>query len=535
MRKAIVAIEDYRFYQHGALDLKGTLRALVTNQASGGVVQGGSSITQQMVKMTLRQPGQDARRAQARRRPTPTQRKINELRYAIAFEQNYSKDWILERYLNIAYFGDGAYGIAGRRPALLLTTPGLDLLREAATAGRPGEEPHRLRPDEQPRPRPSERRNIVLDRMAQLNVISQREADERQDAAARAQRWPTPQRLRHLRRAVLLRLRRPVPRARPARSARPSTTAAQAALQRRPDHQDHDRPALPARRRHLGAAATSTRPTRRSAAWRWSSRAPARCGRSRSRGRWAATPRRARPTSTTSSPRSTATPPASRPGSTFKAFVLVGGDRAGHPAHRTKINAPHDDHDPDEPATASAAAASSPAPTSGTPQNSTGAGTVDLYTGTQRVGEHLLRPARAADRPVRAVRLAKEMGVDAQRPEQRDGAVVHPRRRRRQPAELADAYATFAARGLHCDARPVTSIDDSNGNELEDLPEQCQQVIAHRVADAVNDILRGVQEPTGFGASLARSTRSRPARPAPSTTTWRSGSSATPRTSPPRR
>ena len=53
MVKAIVAIEDYRFYQHGALDLKGTLRALVTNQASGGVVQGGSSITQQMVKMTL--------------------------------------------------------------------------------------------------------------------------------------------------------------------------------------------------------------------------------------------------------------------------------------------------------------------------------------------------------------------------------------------------------------------------------------------------------------------------------------------------
>ena len=53
MVKAIVAIEDYRFYQHGALDLKGTLRALVTNQASGGVVQGGSSITQQMVKLTL--------------------------------------------------------------------------------------------------------------------------------------------------------------------------------------------------------------------------------------------------------------------------------------------------------------------------------------------------------------------------------------------------------------------------------------------------------------------------------------------------
>ena len=53
MVKAIVAIEDYRFYDHGALDLKGTLRAFVTNQANGGSVQGGSSITQQMVKQTL--------------------------------------------------------------------------------------------------------------------------------------------------------------------------------------------------------------------------------------------------------------------------------------------------------------------------------------------------------------------------------------------------------------------------------------------------------------------------------------------------
>ncbi|HEX5772095.1 MAG TPA: biosynthetic peptidoglycan transglycosylase, partial [Nocardioidaceae bacterium] len=53
MRKAIIAIEDYRFYRHGALDVKGTLRAFVTNQASDDMVQGGSSITQQMVKMTL--------------------------------------------------------------------------------------------------------------------------------------------------------------------------------------------------------------------------------------------------------------------------------------------------------------------------------------------------------------------------------------------------------------------------------------------------------------------------------------------------
>ena len=70
MRKAIVAIEDYRFYQHGALDLRGTLRALVTNQTSGGVSQGGSSITQQMVKMTLVNQARTKADRPQRRRPT---------------------------------------------------------------------------------------------------------------------------------------------------------------------------------------------------------------------------------------------------------------------------------------------------------------------------------------------------------------------------------------------------------------------------------------------------------------------------------
>jgi membrane peptidoglycan carboxypeptidase len=70
------------------------------------------------------------------------------------------------------------------------------------------------------------------------------------------------------------------------------------------------------------------------------------------------------------------------------------------------------------------------------------------------------------------------------------------------PLELADAYATFAARGLHCDPRPVISIDDSNGNQLKAYPQQCQQVIAAPVADAVNDVLKGVMAPGGFGQNL---------------------------------
>ena len=110
MVKAIVAIEDYRFYEHGPLDLKGTVRALITNQANDGVVQGGSSITQQLVKLTLIQQAKTPEEQAAASDDTYA-RKFNELRYAAALEENYSKDWILERYLNTAYFGDGVDGI----------------------------------------------------------------------------------------------------------------------------------------------------------------------------------------------------------------------------------------------------------------------------------------------------------------------------------------------------------------------------------------------------------------------------------------
>ena len=86
MRKAIISIEDYRFYQHGALDLRGTLRAFVTNEVSDATVQGGSSITQQMVKMTLiNQANTDEEKIAAT--DDTYERKIRELRYAIAFEQ----------------------------------------------------------------------------------------------------------------------------------------------------------------------------------------------------------------------------------------------------------------------------------------------------------------------------------------------------------------------------------------------------------------------------------------------------------------
>src|SRR5262249_25068616 len=107
LRQAIVAVEDSRFYEHNGIDLRGTARALVSN-AQGGAVQGGSTITQQYVKNVLALTAStDEERADATAR-TPA-RKLKEMRLALGLEKVKTKDQILEGYLNIAYFGAGAY------------------------------------------------------------------------------------------------------------------------------------------------------------------------------------------------------------------------------------------------------------------------------------------------------------------------------------------------------------------------------------------------------------------------------------------
>lgn len=110
MQKAQIAIEDHRFYEHGAMDLQGTLRALVSTVR--GNTQGASTLTQQYVKMSLISAAQARGDSDGVQKAQNTiTRKIQELRYAIALEKQLTKDQILERYLNIAYYGDGAYGV----------------------------------------------------------------------------------------------------------------------------------------------------------------------------------------------------------------------------------------------------------------------------------------------------------------------------------------------------------------------------------------------------------------------------------------
>src|SRR3954454_11206104 len=100
MKQAMVAIEDARFYEHGGLDVQGTLRAALTNLAAGGVQEGGSTLTQQLVKQTLLQTARTPEERAAATEQT-LGRKLREARLALSLEDTYSKDEILTRYLNI--------------------------------------------------------------------------------------------------------------------------------------------------------------------------------------------------------------------------------------------------------------------------------------------------------------------------------------------------------------------------------------------------------------------------------------------------
>ncbi|MGC5009519.1 transglycosylase domain-containing protein [Streptosporangium sp. DT93] len=179
MKTAIVAIEDDRFYDHGAIDLEGTFRAAARNVSGGGVVQGGSSITQQYVKLVLVNAAETKEKRDAAQAQTIS-RKLNELRYALYAEEKYTKAEILEKYLNISYYGAGAYGIQAAAKRFFGKPASKLNLWESATLAGSVQNPSVTDPDagKAARDRLLERRNTVLNRMAELGKITKPEAEE---------------------------------------------------------------------------------------------------------------------------------------------------------------------------------------------------------------------------------------------------------------------------------------------------------------------------------------------------------------------
>ena len=162
-RQAVLAIEDAGFYEHQGVDLNGLMRALLSNVKAGGLRQGGSTITQQLVKNTL--VGSER----------TLDRKILEARMAVELERSMSKKKILELYLNEAYFGRGVYGIGTAAEYFYGKTVEKLTLAESALLAGVIKAPENLEPIANPEAART-RRALVLKRMVDEGFVPESDA-----------------------------------------------------------------------------------------------------------------------------------------------------------------------------------------------------------------------------------------------------------------------------------------------------------------------------------------------------------------------
>ena len=162
LQKAVVAVEDSRFYEHGGIDMRGIARALVKDVVKGRLAEGGSTITQQLIKNRYLSGAKTF------------ERKFEEARLAMEFEEKYSKKQILEMYFNEIYYGNGAWGIA--QAARLYFDKSPEELTDAECALLAGvqKNPSRYNPLGKPA-HVTGRRDMVLKRMVDLNMITPRQ------------------------------------------------------------------------------------------------------------------------------------------------------------------------------------------------------------------------------------------------------------------------------------------------------------------------------------------------------------------------
>jgi len=171
MIKAIVASEDSRFYEHNGVDVKGVVRAFVANQQAGGVSQGASTLTMQYVRNVQRDSAETPQQVKEATEQSNV-RKLREMRLAVAVEKELTKEEILERYLNVAYFGHRAYGIYAAAEVYFSKRPTDLSLAEAATLAGLVKAPSAYDPAGPNKAGALERRNYVIDRMTEIQYVS---------------------------------------------------------------------------------------------------------------------------------------------------------------------------------------------------------------------------------------------------------------------------------------------------------------------------------------------------------------------------
>src|SRR5687768_6048506 len=163
LRDAVIATEDKRFYYHWGIDPIGIARAIAQNYRRGRIVEGGSTITQQLTKVLFLTPDKSL------------ERKLKEAVLALELERRYTKDRILEMYLNQVYFGHGAYGVeAASRTYFGKSVSEINVREAALLAGLP-RAPSSYSPFEHG-DAAKRRREVVLRRMVDFGVLKEPEA-----------------------------------------------------------------------------------------------------------------------------------------------------------------------------------------------------------------------------------------------------------------------------------------------------------------------------------------------------------------------
>jgi membrane peptidoglycan carboxypeptidase len=175
VQKAIVAAEDARYWEHHGVDYKGVARAFVANRQAGEVSQGASTLTMQYVRNALRDSAKTPAEVQAATEQTAT-RKVREMRLAMDLERRMSKEEILERYLNVAYFGHRAYGIYAAAEVYFSKRPADLTVPEAAMLAGLVQAPSAYDPAGEDVTAAVNRRNYVIDQMVEQRYLTEAEA-----------------------------------------------------------------------------------------------------------------------------------------------------------------------------------------------------------------------------------------------------------------------------------------------------------------------------------------------------------------------
>lgn len=493
MQDALLAIEDNRFYEHGALDLKGTLRALVNN-ASERQTQGGSSITQQLVKLTLVQQATTKEQARAATKESVA-RKVRELKLAIRYEEQHTKKQILERYFNIAYFGDGAYGIQSAANHYFSVSPDKLNVQQAATLAGLVKNPVQFDPRVYPE-RALQRRNTVLAVMATQGKISQSEAEQLSSRPLDLKLTSFPNgcvtskaafSCDYIRRYLLtdsaLGATVQDRRARLERGGLTIKSSIDVRMQKAINKAV--RSTVAPKDKAIGAIALVEPGTGKVRG----------VAQSRPMGRDKKTGESfinfAVPTSLGDSGGFPA-------GSTFKMFTVAAALKKGISVTKT-YNAPkyltmpagtYRDCQGGGTATWKVA-------------NSTTSGRKNMYTGLrQSVNTYFAQLERDAGL-CNTVKAAESMGIVVPfDPEKNITNQVGPFTlgvTSVNPLTMAAAYATPASGGMYCEPQPVDAIVDMDGKVIKEYTKQCKRVMDRDIAAQINDILTGLQKPGGFG------------------------------------